>query len=140
MVSNVTNIENPNLFLCKSHDSLSASLVWGFFFLSFFILIVILSTRGLQYFSAYKIKGTPRYLTSNSPSLNWRISKKLHCFKNRTKSAGSTANRCSVRFDSLKKPEIRKKWSKTENWQFDRENRESDRLNWFWPSSSYSKT
>ena len=67
----------------------------------------------------------------------------MHGFKNRTGSTGSTnstTNRCFIQFGSLKKPEIRKKWSKTGNRRFDHENREPEWLNRFWPGSTYSKT
>jgi hypothetical protein len=63
---------------------------------------------------------------------NSQLRKYKHGFKNRTGPTGSTSNRCSIRFGSLKKPEIKKKWSKTGNRGFDRENREPERLNRFW--------
>ena len=63
-----------------------------------------------------------------------------HGFKNQIGPAGSIGDRCLIQFDSLKKMEIWKKWSKTENRWFNRKNREPSQLNQFWPGSLISKT
>ena len=63
-----------------------------------------------------------------------------HGFKNQTGPAGSTGDRCLIRSGSLKKPKKWKNKLKTGNRRFNRQNREPERLNRFWPGSLNHKT